>query len=54
MQQIAKLRNINSNMSKGDIIYALIRSEPIIHEKIYLIVSNNEIITKLMIYDYNF
>ena len=33
LQQIAKLRNINSNMSKGDITYALIRSEPIINEK---------------------
>ena len=33
LQQIAKLRNINTNMSKKDIIYALIRSEPIINEK---------------------
>ena len=41
--QIAKLRNINSNMSKGDIIHALIFSEPIINEKKCLTVSNNEI-----------
>ena len=33
LRQIAKLRNINTNMSKGDIIYALIRSVPIINEK---------------------
>ena len=33
LQQIAKLRNIDSNISKGDIIYALIRSELIINEK---------------------
>ena len=43
LRQIAKLRNINSNMSKGDIIHALIFSEPIINEKKYLTVSNNEI-----------
>ena len=47
LQQIAKLRNIDSNMSKGDIIYALIRSEPIINEKNYLINSNNEIHSKI-------
>ena len=33
LQQIAKLRNINTNMSKKDIIYALIRVEPLINEK---------------------
>ena len=33
LQQIAKLRNIINNMSKSDIIYALIHSEPIINEK---------------------
>ena len=47
MQQIGKLRNINGNMSKGDIIYALIRSEPIINEKKYIINSNNEINSKI-------
>ena len=34
-------------MSKGDIIYALIRSEPIINEKKYIINSNNEINSKI-------
>ena len=34
-------------MSKGDIIYALIRSEPIINEKKYIINSNNEIHSKI-------
>ena len=47
LQQIAKLRNINGNMSKGDIIYALIRSESIINEKKYIINSNNEIHSKI-------
>ena len=47
LQQIAKLRNINSNMSKGDIIFALIRYEPIINEKKYMIDSNNEIQNKI-------
>ena len=31
LQQIAKLRNITTNLSKSDIIYALIRAEPIIN-----------------------
>ena len=47
LQQIAKLRNINNNMSKRDIIYALIHSEPIINEKKYIIDSNNEIRSKI-------
>ena len=47
LRQIAKPRNINSNMSKGDIIYALIRSEPIINETKYLPVSNNKIKNKI-------
>ena len=34
-------------MSKGDIIYVLIRSEPIINEKKYIINSNNEINSKI-------
>ena len=33
LRKIAKLRNINTNLSKSDIIYALIRSEPIINEE---------------------
>ena len=43
LQQIAKLRNIDSYMSKKDIIYALIHSEPVINEKKYIIDSVNEI-----------
>ena len=33
LRQIAKVRNINTNLSKSNIIYALIRSERIINEK---------------------
>ena len=47
LQRIAKLRNINTNMSKKDIIYALIRSEPIINEKKYITDSNNETHSKI-------
>ena len=47
LQQIAKLRNINSNMSKSNIILALLRSEPIINEKKYLNVNNNEMRNKI-------
>ena len=36
LQEIAKLRNINSNTSKRDLIYALIRSEPANNEKKYI------------------
>ena len=36
LQQIAKVRNINSNIPKKDIIYALIRSEPVINEEKYI------------------
>ena len=47
LRQIAKVRNINTNLSKSNIIYALIRSERIINEKKYLIDSNNEIHNKI-------
>ena len=47
LQQIAKLRNINSNMSKANIVLALLRSEPIINEKKYSNVKNNEIHIKI-------
>ena len=47
LRQIAKLRNIDSNTSKADTIYALICSEPIINEKKYIIESNNEIDSKI-------
>ena len=43
LRQIAKLRNINSNMSKSNTIYVLIRSEPVINDKKYIFDSNNEI-----------
>ena len=41
------LRNIRTNLSKSDIIYALIRSEPIINEQKYIFDSNNEIHSKI-------
>ena len=47
MPKIAKLRNINTNLSKSDIIYALIRSEAVINEEKYIIDSNNEIHSKI-------
>ena len=42
LRQIAKLRNISQNLSKKDIIYALICSELIINEQKYIIDSNND------------
>ena len=36
LKLIAKARNINSNMSKRNLIYALIRSEPANNEKKYI------------------
>ena len=47
LRQIAKLRNISQNLSKKDIIYALIRSEPIINEQKYIFDSNNKIHDKI-------
>ena len=47
LQQITKLRNTNSNMSKSDTIYTLIHSEPIISKEKYIIDSNNEIRSKI-------
>ena len=47
LRQIGKLRNISKKLSKFDIIYALIRSEPVINEKKYIIDSNNEIRKKI-------
>ena len=46
LRQIGKLRNISEKLSKSNIIYALIRSEPVINEKKYIIDSNNEICNK--------
>ena len=45
--QIAKLRNINSSMSKSSIILALLRSEPVINERKYIIDNVNEIHSKI-------
>ena len=42
MQLIAKVRNINSNMSKKDIIYALTRSEPANNKKKYISYLNKD------------
>ena len=47
LQQIAKLRNITTNLSKSDIIYALIRSEPVINEQKYIFDSNNEMNSRI-------
>ena len=47
LQQIAKLRNINSSMSKGSIILALLHSEPVINERKYIINNVNEIHSKI-------
>ena len=45
LRDIASLRN--TNLSKSDIIYALIKSEPIVDEGKYFIEGNNEIINKV-------
>ena len=42
MKLIAKARNINSNMSKRNLIYALIRSEPANNEKKYISYLNKD------------
>ena len=47
LREIAKLRNISTNLSKNDTIYALIRSDPIINEQKYIFDSNNEIRDKI-------
>lgn len=47
LRQIAKLRNINRDVSKSDIIYALIRSEPIVDEQKYLFNGDNVLVNKM-------
>ena len=47
LRDMASLSNINTNLSKSDIIYALIRSEPVVDEQNYFIEGNNEIINKV-------
>ena len=39
---MAKLRNIDSNMSKTNTIYTLIRSKPVINEEKYLSYLNDD------------
>ena len=51
LRQIAKLRNISQNLSKKDIIYALICSELIINEQKYIIDSNNVNKIRLQLFD---
>ena len=46
LREIAKLRNINNSMSKSSIILALLRSEPVINERKYIIDTVNEIHSK--------
>ena len=46
LRQIAKLRNISTNLSKSDTIYALIRSKPTINEEKYIFDNGNEILSK--------
>ena len=47
LRQIAKLRNINSSMSKSSIILALLRSEPVINERKFITNNINEIHSKI-------
>ena len=47
LQEIAKLRNINSSMSKSSIILPLLRSEPVINERKYIIDNVNVIHSKI-------
>ena len=47
LKSIAELRNINTNLPKSEMLYALIRSEPIVGEEKYFIEGNDEIINKV-------
>ena len=47
LREIAKLRNINSSMSKSSIILPLLRSEPVINERKYIIDNVNVIHSKI-------
>ena len=47
LRQIAKLRNISQNLSKSNIIYALVRSEPVVNEQKYIIDNNNKIYNRI-------
>ena len=48
LRDIASLRNIDTNLSKSDILYALIWSEPIVNEEKYLNDINNELVNKVI------
>ena len=45
-KSIAELRKIDNNWPRSEILYPLIRSEPIVDEEKHFIESNNEIINK--------
>ena len=47
LREIAKLRNINSSMSKSSITLPFLRSEPVINERKYIIDDVNEIHSKI-------
>ena len=47
LRQILKLRNINNSMSKSSIILALLRSEPVINKRKYIINNVNQIHRKI-------
>ena len=47
LRQIARLRNISQNLSKSNIIYALVRSEPVVNEQKYIIDNNNKIYNRI-------
>ena len=47
LKTIAELRNINTNLPKIEMLYALIRSEPVVGEEKYFIEGNDEIINKV-------
>ena len=47
LKRIAELTNINDNLPRSEMLYALIRSEHIVNEEKHFIESNNEIINKV-------
>ena len=48
LRDMPSLRNIDTNLSKSNILYALIRSEPIVNEEKYLNNINNELVNKVI------
>ena len=47
LRQIAKLRNISQNLSKSNIMYALICSESVVNEQKHIIDNNNKIYNRI-------